>query len=276
MLASLHTMVCEKGSVCVNDESACAALRSPSLLPSTTQHNISSIDVVNMADDVLLADIASDGNQLLSAAEYKQRGNELFAAGRYTEARLAYSNAIDSDTSDALFYLNRAACALKLAVDISIDDLVFPDDQLHHQQQQQQQEQQAHDDADHLQDDNDQEEEEEEEEEIDIEVQGDRIIQVQGNADHIDDDSGDDDGDDGDHDILSESQTTIERLIDERRNLLYNECVNDCLSFFQRTTSASISSLVATTPGANSGSAVDHKRWVILTLKAYWRLGCGM
>ena len=47
-------------------------------------------------------------------AEFKEKGNEYFKKGEYDEALKLYSQAIDSEPSNHIFYSNRSACYFKL------------------------------------------------------------------------------------------------------------------------------------------------------------------
>ncbi len=57
---------------------------------------------------------------MTDAAQLKDKGNKLFLAKDYAAAYFKYSQAIEIDGTNAVFYANRAACsmALKKYVDI--------------------------------------------------------------------------------------------------------------------------------------------------------------
>jgi tetratricopeptide (TPR) repeat protein len=58
--------------------------------------------------DYLRADMPS------AAVLLKEEGNKLFTAGKFTEAREKYTEAISKDEQNAALFANRAACALNL------------------------------------------------------------------------------------------------------------------------------------------------------------------
>jgi tetratricopeptide (TPR) repeat protein len=49
-----------------------------------------------------------------SALRLKDEGNALFKQGKFNEARVKYSHAIELDSSNPIFFANRAACNLSL------------------------------------------------------------------------------------------------------------------------------------------------------------------
>ena len=60
--------------------------------------------------------------ELVTAFEWKEKGNEQFKSGNFDEALSCYTQALDLSTekSEKLIYLkNRAACNLKLVSGIS-------------------------------------------------------------------------------------------------------------------------------------------------------------
>ena len=50
---------------------------------------------------------------IMSDAEFKERGNRCFAARKYDEAIQCYSNAIQKNPSNPIYFTNRALAALR-------------------------------------------------------------------------------------------------------------------------------------------------------------------
>ena len=60
-------------------------------------------------------------------------------------------------------------------------------------------------------------------------------------------------------------------LARERRALAYNACVDDCWDFLARSPCSALASL----PVGSKEQQKAHERWLTLSGKAYWRMGCG-
>ena len=62
---------------------------------------------------IILPDCVSKQNSNISNEEYKLRGNDFFSSGKYFEAIVCYSKAINGDPSNPIYRSNRALCYLK-------------------------------------------------------------------------------------------------------------------------------------------------------------------
>lgn len=64
----------------------------------------------------------------LAAVELKDEGNQLFRLGKYDQAAIKFTKAIELDRSNAVLYANRAAChlALKRFVSLTLSTSIKP------------------------------------------------------------------------------------------------------------------------------------------------------
>lgn len=81
----------------------------------TEDRNKTTLDLLKKAEKLYEEKKKQDYLDPVKAAEAKERGNQLFTEGKYPAAVKEYTEAINRDPSNPVYYSNRAACYTKLA-----------------------------------------------------------------------------------------------------------------------------------------------------------------